>query len=137
MKVTLPSRMRIREARALRSFLDDRLGLLSAHADPGAGRSGERPPCLVDGAGVEAVDSAGLQLLLAFLRSVEEGGHDIAWQDASGALVGAARTLGMVNMLRLGELAGGVEGLSSPPGRAPLPDEAGEVGGRASGPGGT
>lgn len=58
-------------------------------------------PLRVDGRGVEQVDSAGLQLLLALRHEAERRGRAFAWQGRSPALQDTARRLGLVQALGL------------------------------------
>lgn len=49
----------------------------------------------VDAHGLEHVDTAGMQLLYAFVRDARQDGKSVAWKDASSQFVEAARVLGM------------------------------------------
>ena len=50
---------------------------------------------------LERVDSAGLQLLIVFLRAVRERGLDSRWRAVSPALTGSAALLGLSDALEL------------------------------------
>ncbi len=62
---------------------------------------------VVDGAQVERIDTAGLQLLVAFARQQSEAGRPLRWQGASEILVSSCHRLGL----------GEVLGLQAPPPR--------------------
>jgi len=55
----------------------------------------------IDGKRVEHVDSAGVQLLLAFTRAVRDTGGSIKWQGVSDKLQAAIERLGLVGELGL------------------------------------
>jgi phospholipid transport system transporter-binding protein len=63
---------------------------------------------LVDGSAVDRVDTAGLQLITAFVRYQEGRGRSVGWTAASNELLKAARQLGLSSALHLDGLA--VEG---------------------------
>jgi len=50
---------------------------------------------------LERVDTAGLQLLIVFLRAAHERGLSLNWRDVSPALAGSAQLLGLVEALEL------------------------------------
>lgn len=77
----------IRNATALQTELADRLD------DSG--------PVLIDGGGVERVDTATLQLLVAFIRDVRADGRSVDWKECSAALRRAASALGLESALAL------------------------------------
>ena len=53
------------------------------------------------GESVERVDTAGLQLLLAFQKAVNQQGSKITWKLPSEILINSARKLGIAEELRL------------------------------------
>jgi ABC-type transporter Mla MlaB component len=61
----------------------------------GAGAAG------IDGAEVTQVDGAGLQLLLSLVQTIEARGASVRWTGVSDTLLEGARTLGLVEALRL------------------------------------
>lgn len=62
---------------------------------------------LVDGSAVERVDTAGLQLLVAFVKHHESRGRPVGWTAASPELLRAARQLDLLTAARLDALATG------------------------------
>ncbi|WP_335596744.1 STAS domain-containing protein [Grimontia hollisae] len=60
---------------------------------------------LIDGSDVSRVDAPGLQLLLAAKKQCLSQSIDWTWEGASSELVGAAKTLGMVELLGLTDFA--------------------------------
>lgn len=52
---------------------------------------------------VERADTAGLQLIYAFIQAVESAGHSVSWQKPSDPLRQIAETLGMEQHLNLQE----------------------------------
>lgn len=85
--------LRLEPSCLLRDALDMQFQLLSA--DFGEG------DVMVDGSAVERVDTAGLQLLLAFVNDHEQKGRRVAWTDSSAELRRAAARLGLAESLRL------------------------------------
>ncbi|HTT07903.1 MAG TPA: STAS domain-containing protein [Gammaproteobacteria bacterium] len=65
---------------------------------PHIGRSGE---IIIDGSRVESVDTAALQVLLAFVRSARAQGAIIRWSGISSALQNAAQLLGIARLISL------------------------------------
>ncbi|WP_114239917.1 lipid asymmetry maintenance protein MlaB [Dyella sp. C9] len=59
------------------------------------------PAVQIDGAAVERVDTAALQLLVAYRREAVARGQAPAWQGASAAMREAAAVLGLVQALEL------------------------------------
>lgn len=55
----------------------------------------------IDGAGVERVHSASLQVLCAFWRDRQKAGHNTRFDNASPALCDAARTLALSSLFGL------------------------------------
>jgi len=55
----------------------------------------------IDGAHVESVDTAGLQVLLAFVRTLQGHGAVIRWTGISSALLNTARLLGLEQQIGL------------------------------------
>lgn len=62
---------------------------------------GGRGPVTLDGGAIERIDTAGLQLLGAFIQALGASGRTIAWHAASPTLKGAAQALGLGGTLRL------------------------------------
>lgn len=50
---------------------------------------------------VERADTAGLQLIYAFIKKVEQQGNKVQWQKPSDALINASEILGLHNELQL------------------------------------
>lgn len=67
----------------------------------GWARRARRSPLEVDAAGVCEVDAAGLQLLVAFRRSLEARGIELEIQRPAHCLCAAAATLGLSQALGL------------------------------------
>lgn len=57
-----------------------------------------------DAAAVSRVDTAGLQLLFAFIRSMEKNGASCSWKSASELLIDASEQLGLKSHLKLNSL---------------------------------
>jgi phospholipid transport system transporter-binding protein len=85
--------LRLEASCLLRDSLDFQFHLLSA--DFGGGE------VLVDGSAVERVDTAGLQLLVAFVQHQTAQGRKVSWTSASDALGRAANRLGLAACLHL------------------------------------
>jgi anti-anti-sigma regulatory factor len=96
-KVVLGASCTIHEAPALRSHL------LAQAAHPG--------PYELDGSGVQQIDTAGLQLVVAFALDCLEKGVHYVWTGRSPALEEAIRTLGVGALL---ESPGAATNYSSP-----------------------
>lgn len=62
-------------------------------------------PIIVDVSALQRIDTAGMQLLAAFVRDRRTGGRIVQWRGQAAALELAARLLGLKDML---ELAGEV-----------------------------
>jgi anti-anti-sigma regulatory factor len=58
-------------------------------------------PIVVDGGAVRRIDTAGLQLLVAFARGEAAAGRPLAWKAASPELVRCSRQLGLAGALGL------------------------------------
>lgn len=58
-------------------------------------------PLVLDGASVERVDTAGLQLLVALVKSATAAGRPVTWTVCSPVLVKAAQRLGLAPALNL------------------------------------
>jgi len=58
-------------------------------------------PVYIDAAQVERVDTAALQLLVAFLNDRKAQQRAVVWLDCSDALMRAARSLGLMGALAL------------------------------------
>ena len=50
---------------------------------------------------IEKADTAGLQLIYAFIKKVEHNGHSITWQKPSATLYQACELLGMSQAIKL------------------------------------
>lgn len=83
----LPARLDIAAVGELKQRLDE--ALISAQ------------PLALDAGGVEYVDAAGLQLLLAFQRADPAGGVSAAWRNPSPVLHEAAALLGLTEAMHL------------------------------------
>ncbi|HET9865467.1 MAG TPA: STAS domain-containing protein [Steroidobacteraceae bacterium] len=84
-RVVLPSSCTIKEAQALQATLLAQL---------------ERPgPCEIDGGGVQQVDTAGVQLVLAFALDCLERNLQYVWKSRSAPLEEAIRVLGVGALL--------------------------------------
>jgi phospholipid transport system transporter-binding protein len=66
-----------------------------------AERLDESGPVQIDGSGVERVDTATLQLLVAFVRDLHAEARAVEWVDCSPALRRAAGSLGLESALSL------------------------------------
>jgi len=71
-----------------------------------AGRLDESEPVTVDVSALQRIDTAGLQLLAAFVRDRRTAGHTVAWRGRAPALEAAAGLLGLHHMLELPGEAG-------------------------------
>jgi ABC-type transporter Mla MlaB component len=71
------------------------------------GRRVQRPdPVTLDVSAVQRIDTAGLQLLAAFVRDRRTAGRAVAWRGRASALETAAGLLGLRDMLELPREAG-------------------------------
>ena len=84
----LPAELTIYSAAELRRQL---LAHVDAHADAEA--------CRIDGAAVDQVDAAGLQLLVSLARTLAPLGRTLRMGQPSAALVAACETLGLTASL--------------------------------------
>ena len=84
-RVVLPAVCTIHEARALQSHLREQLEL------PG--------PCEIHGGDVQQIDTAGVQLVLAFALDCLERSLQYTWKGRSAALEEAIRVLGVGALL--------------------------------------
>jgi ABC-type transporter Mla MlaB component len=71
-----------------------------------AWRLGESSPVTVDVSALQRIDTAGLQLLAAFVRDRRTAGRAVAWRGRAPALQAAAGLLGLYAMLELPREAG-------------------------------
>jgi len=55
----------------------------------------------VSAAGLQRVDGAGIQMLVALFRQAEQEQKDISWKDTSESLLSAASLLGVSEQLHL------------------------------------
>ena len=62
---------------------------------------------VVDGSAVERIDTAGLQLLLSFVKHQAGRGKPVQWTGASPELVRGSQLLGIAGLLGLPESTGG------------------------------
>ncbi|MHA6205527.1 STAS domain-containing protein [Dyella soli] len=85
-RVLLPTDFRLAEVAAVKAELIDAF---------------DAPAVQLDGGGVERVDTAALQLLVAFRREALARGLTPAWQGVSGAMRDAANLLGLAQALEL------------------------------------
>ena len=56
---------------------------------------------LINGADVENIDTAALQLLALFLQEIQINGSQISWEQPTQTLIEASRTLGLASHLQL------------------------------------
>jgi anti-anti-sigma regulatory factor len=59
------------------------------------------PQIVLDGTTVDRIDTAALQLLVAFQRDAQQQGRQVNWLGASGPLHDAATQLGLAQVLAL------------------------------------
>lgn len=85
--ITLSGSLDVREARAVRTGLDEALT--------------RALPIELTASELERVDTAGLQLLLMFMRTARARGLPLEWQGVSAALAGGAELLGLADALEL------------------------------------
>jgi phospholipid transport system transporter-binding protein len=71
-----------------------------------AERLDESGPLQIDATAVDRVDTAGLQLLAAFVRDVRAEGRTVDWVGCSDALHKSAQALGLHSALCLPGMAG-------------------------------
>ena len=62
-------------------------------------------PVEIDGTSLEILDGAGLQLLAAFFKDADAKGLALSWRGGSEPLQRAAATLGLVDVLKLRDVA--------------------------------
>jgi len=70
------------------------------------GRLPQSEPVTLDVSALQRIDTAGLQLLAAFVRDRRTAGHAVAWRGRAAALETAAGLLGLRDMLELAREAG-------------------------------
>ncbi len=81
-------------------------------ADAGSLKTGlaklleEPEPVTLDVSAVQRVDTAGLQVIAAFVRERESQGRRVQWAGEAAALTNAARLLGLDMLLKLPTAAG-------------------------------
>ena len=63
-------------------------------------------PITLDISAIQRVDTAGLQIIAAFVRDRESQGRQVQWQGESPALTAAAQLLGLNALLKLPIAAG-------------------------------
>lgn len=99
----LPGDITIFGAAALKSQLSGWFATVSAHE----GNSGDDDsPVLVDAGAVAEADAAGVQLLVAFSKSLAAHGRSLRIVNAGSLLDGACRTLGVGTLLMVDDNAG-------------------------------
>jgi anti-anti-sigma regulatory factor len=86
-RLTLAAACTLREAAMLKAQL---LGTVSA-----------TDTVVIDGGAVERIDTAGLQLLVAFARREAAAGRRLDWASASGELLVSGARLGLLEVLSL------------------------------------
>lgn len=86
-RITLAADCTLREAAALKAQLITTISPTDA--------------VLIDGGAVERIDTAGLQLLVAFAQREHAAGRRLQWQAASDALRSAGARLGLLGALSL------------------------------------
>ena len=90
--LTLAAECTVAEAESLKSELARRLD--------------EAGPVTVDVSALQRIDTAGLQLLAAFVRDRRTAGRVVEWRGSADALAGAAGLLGLTDMLELSREVG-------------------------------
>lgn len=85
--LTLTAECTVAEAEALKSELARRLD--------------DSAPVTVDVSALQRIDTAGLQLLAAFVRDRRTAGRAVTWRGRASALEAAAGLLGLRDMLEL------------------------------------
>lgn len=88
---TLSAECTVVESVALKS------GLLGLLADPA--------PITLDVSQVQRIDTAGMQLIAAFVREREANGLQVQWQGTAAAFISASRLLGLQPVLRFPDQA--------------------------------
>ncbi len=63
-------------------------------------------PVVIDASAVELIDSAGLQVLAAFVTSRSAAGRDVVWQQPEGVLADAASAVGLEGLMNLTDSRG-------------------------------
>ncbi len=59
------------------------------------------PAIALDGSMLQHIDTAGIQLLCALMRTAEQRGVEVTWSAASPALISHAQLLGVEHVIRL------------------------------------
>lgn len=95
----LPGSLTIFEVGALKSLLAEWLAAMAA---------AEETPVRVDASAVGEADAAGVQVLVAFSRSLAARGRSLQLVNASSLLAGACQTLGVSALLLANETTGAV-----------------------------
>jgi phospholipid transport system transporter-binding protein len=96
-KSTVRAGLKLETSCLLRDSPDLQFQLLAADFGEGA--------ALVDGSAVERVDTAGLQLIISFIKYQEGRGRRVGWTAVSDELRKAANQLGLQQQMRLEEAA--------------------------------
>jgi ABC-type transporter Mla MlaB component len=68
-----------------------------------AGLLDEPLPVTLDITALQRIDTAGLQVITAFVRERAAHGHTVEWKGTAPVLANAARLLGLTSLLRLAE----------------------------------
>ena len=97
--VAAPAGLRLEASCTLRDSIDMQFQLLAVDF----GDSDVR----IDGSAVERIDTAGLQLLLSFVRHQSGRGKAVKWTSASPELLRGSQVLGLGDLLGLNELSTG------------------------------
>ena len=93
--------LRLESSCTLRDAMDMQFQLLAVDF-------GDSEIC-IDGSAVERIDTAGLQMLVAFAKYHAARGRDIQWTAASPELLRSSRLLGLVDTLGLAAVSGSGE----------------------------
>ena len=64
---------------------------------------------ILDGSAVSKVDTAGLQLLVAFVRQLRAGGRALRWEGATAELQRSATQLDLTDLIGLNDMAAGLQ----------------------------
>ena len=65
----------------------------------------ENETVILDGADVERIDAASLQLILSFIQEAKVNNVDVSWRSPSSVLSNSAKLLGMEDALQLNKVA--------------------------------
>ena len=59
----------------------------------------DRPAIVIDGSGIEKIDSTGVQLLVAFIAALKNAGSTYQWKGRSAELESALSILGLYDQV--------------------------------------